>query len=46
MHTATLVIMVEVLYYGFVSMGLVVLMVMIAAAWRQPDESSFRPLLP
>lgn len=38
MHTATLVIMVQVFYYGFVTMGLVLLMAMIAAAWRPPGE--------
>lgn len=36
MHAATLVAMVEILYYNFVTVGLVVLMVMIAAAWRRP----------
>jgi polysaccharide biosynthesis protein PslJ len=41
MHTATLVIMVQIFYYGFVTMGLVLLMVMIAAAWRPPAEVSF-----
>jgi polysaccharide biosynthesis protein PslJ len=36
MHTAILVIMVQIFYYGFVTMGLVVLMTMIAAAWLSP----------
>jgi hypothetical protein len=33
MHTATLVMLVEIFYYGFVHMGLALLMAMIAAAW-------------
>lgn len=42
MHAATLVILVEIFYYGFVHMGLAVLMAMIAAAWNRPVEVSSR----
>lgn len=42
MHTATLVTLVEILYYGLVGMGLVVLMVLIAASWQRSEPPPIR----